>query len=220
MDIRPGRWAGRCRASRRRSCAATRTARSCVATARSTRSPTDRGRRAGAAARMAVDVPRLPARGRALPRLLRRRLVPHRRPRPPRRRRLLLVRRPGRRRHQVGRPPDRPVRGGERADGAPGRRRGGRDRQARSGRRRAGQGVRRPCGPATRRATSCAIELIGLARKRLGAAVAPKELAFAEHLPKTRSGKIVRRLLRARESSASPRATFRRWRTRWIPAPQ
>ncbi len=42
-------------------------------------------------------------------------------------------------------------------------------------------------------------ELIGFARRRLGAAVAPKELAFTEHLPKTRSGKIVRRLLRARE---------------------
>ncbi|HSN31840.1 MAG TPA: acetate--CoA ligase, partial [Ideonella sp.] len=42
-------------------------------------------------------------------------------------------------------------------------------------------------------------ELIGFARQRLGAAVAPKEIAFAEHLPKTRSGKIMRRLLRARE---------------------
>jgi acetyl-CoA synthetase len=42
-------------------------------------------------------------------------------------------------------------------------------------------------------------ELIGFGRKRLGSAVAPKELSFAEHLPKTRSGKIVRRLLRARE---------------------
>jgi acetyl-CoA synthetase len=42
-------------------------------------------------------------------------------------------------------------------------------------------------------------ELIGFGRKRLGAATAPKELAFADHLPKTRSGKIVRRLLRARE---------------------
>jgi acetyl-CoA synthetase len=42
-------------------------------------------------------------------------------------------------------------------------------------------------------------ELIGFGRKRLGAAIAPKELVFAEHLPKTRSGKIVRRLLRARE---------------------
>ncbi len=42
-------------------------------------------------------------------------------------------------------------------------------------------------------------ELIGFARSRLGAAVAPKELAFVDALPKTRSGKIVRRLLRARE---------------------
>jgi acetyl-CoA synthetase len=43
------------------------------------------------------------------------------------------------------------------------------------------------------------LELIGFARKRLGAAVAPKEISFAESLPKTRSGKIMRRLLKARE---------------------
>jgi acetyl-CoA synthetase len=43
------------------------------------------------------------------------------------------------------------------------------------------------------------LELIGFGRKRLGAAVAPKEIAFAPDLPKTRSGKIMRRLLRARE---------------------
>jgi len=42
-------------------------------------------------------------------------------------------------------------------------------------------------------------ELLGHARKRLGAAVAPKDIAFRENLPKTRSGKIMRRLLRARE---------------------
>lgn len=42
-------------------------------------------------------------------------------------------------------------------------------------------------------------ELLGFARTRLGAAVAPKEIAFATTLPKTRSGKIMRRLLRARE---------------------
>jgi acetyl-CoA synthetase len=41
--------------------------------------------------------------------------------------------------------------------------------------------------------------LLGHARKRLGSAVAPKEIAFAEDLPKTRSGKIMRRLLKARE---------------------
>ncbi len=42
-------------------------------------------------------------------------------------------------------------------------------------------------------------ELIGLGRKRLGAAVAPKEIEFCPDLPKTRSGKIMRRLLKARE---------------------
>lgn len=41
--------------------------------------------------------------------------------------------------------------------------------------------------------------LLGLARKRLGAAVAPKDIAFRQNLPKTRSGKIMRRLLKARE---------------------
>ena len=42
-------------------------------------------------------------------------------------------------------------------------------------------------------------ELLGFARTRLGAAVAPKEIDFRENLPKTRSGKIMRRLLKARE---------------------
>ncbi len=43
------------------------------------------------------------------------------------------------------------------------------------------------------------LELLGHARKRLGAAIAPKEIAFAASLPRTRSGKIMRRLLKARE---------------------
>jgi acetyl-CoA synthetase len=42
-------------------------------------------------------------------------------------------------------------------------------------------------------------ELRGHARKRLGPAVAPREIVFRESLPRTRSGKIMRRLLRARE---------------------
>jgi acetyl-CoA synthetase len=42
-------------------------------------------------------------------------------------------------------------------------------------------------------------EILGFARTRLGAAVAPKELEVREGVPKTRSGKILRRLLRARE---------------------
>ena len=42
-------------------------------------------------------------------------------------------------------------------------------------------------------------ELLGHARKGLGAAVAPKEIEFVDTLPHTRSGKIMRRLLKARE---------------------
>jgi acetyl-CoA synthetase len=42
-------------------------------------------------------------------------------------------------------------------------------------------------------------DLMGFARVRLGAVVAPKEIEFVDHVPKTRSGKIMRRLLKARE---------------------
>ncbi|MEO3805346.1 acetate--CoA ligase [Nonomuraea sp. B1E8] len=42
------------------------------------------------------------------------------------------------------------------------------------------------------------LELIAFARRRLGA-VAPKEIAFDQNLPHTRSGKVMRRLLKARE---------------------
>ncbi len=42
-------------------------------------------------------------------------------------------------------------------------------------------------------------EILGLARERLGPAVAPREIDFQDDLPKTRSGKIMRRLLKARE---------------------
>jgi acetyl-CoA synthetase len=42
-------------------------------------------------------------------------------------------------------------------------------------------------------------EILAHARRRLGPAIAPREIAFATDLPKTRSGKIMRRLLRARE---------------------
>jgi len=47
-------------------------------------------------------------------------------------------------------------------------------------------------------------ELLGHARKRLGPAVAPKEIEFAADLPRTRSGKIMRRLLKARELGLPP----------------
>jgi acetyl-CoA synthetase len=42
-------------------------------------------------------------------------------------------------------------------------------------------------------------ELLGFARARLGAAVAPKEIEFRTSIPKNRAGKIMRRLLKAQE---------------------
>ena len=42
-------------------------------------------------------------------------------------------------------------------------------------------------------------ELLGFARQRLGAAVAPREIELLDTVPHNRSGKIMRRLLRARE---------------------
>ena len=42
-------------------------------------------------------------------------------------------------------------------------------------------------------------ELLGFARTRLGPAVAPREIEFRDSVPKTRSGKIMRRLLKAEE---------------------
>jgi acetyl-CoA synthetase len=42
-------------------------------------------------------------------------------------------------------------------------------------------------------------ELLGFARVRLGAAVAPKEIEFRPTIPKNRAGKIMRRLLKAQE---------------------
>jgi len=41
-------------------------------------------------------------------------------------------------------------------------------------------------------------ELIAFGRRRLGS-VAPREIAFDQYLPHTRSGKVMRRLLKARE---------------------
>jgi acetyl-CoA synthetase len=43
------------------------------------------------------------------------------------------------------------------------------------------------------------MQLLAHARKRLGPAVAPREIEFSDSLPRTRSGKIMRRLLKARE---------------------
>lgn len=43
------------------------------------------------------------------------------------------------------------------------------------------------------------MDIMGFARKEMGPAVAPKEIEFVENIPKTRSGKVLRRLLKARE---------------------
>jgi acetyl-CoA synthetase len=43
------------------------------------------------------------------------------------------------------------------------------------------------------------LDILGFGRKRLGVAVAPKEIEFQTQIPRTRSGKIMRRLLKARE---------------------
>jgi acetyl-CoA synthetase len=42
------------------------------------------------------------------------------------------------------------------------------------------------------------LDIRAFGRRRLGS-VAPREIAFDQHLPHTRSGKVLRRLLRARE---------------------
>ena len=42
-------------------------------------------------------------------------------------------------------------------------------------------------------------EITGFARQKLGPGIAPREIEFIDTLPKTRSGKIMRRLLKARE---------------------
>ncbi len=43
------------------------------------------------------------------------------------------------------------------------------------------------------------LDIMGFARKRLGAAIAPKEIDILPSIPKTKSGKLMRRLLKARE---------------------
>jgi acetyl-CoA synthetase len=47
------------------------------------------------------------------------------------------------------------------------------------------------------------LDIIGFARKKLGSAVAPKEISFIDNLPNTKSGKLMRRLLKSRELGLS-----------------
>jgi acetyl-CoA synthetase len=53
--------------------------------------------------------------------------------------------------------------------------------------------------PSAKPSEELRLELLGWGRTKLGSAVAPKMIEFQENLPKTRSGKIMRRLLKARE---------------------
>jgi acetyl-CoA synthetase len=53
--------------------------------------------------------------------------------------------------------------------------------------------------PGVKESEELFLELIRFGRTRLGSTVAPKELEFTDNLPKTRSGKIMRRLLKAGE---------------------
>ena len=53
--------------------------------------------------------------------------------------------------------------------------------------------------PSVKPSEELRLTLLGFGRKKLGSAVAPKLIEFQAELPKTRSGKIMRRLLKARE---------------------
>jgi acetyl-CoA synthetase len=53
--------------------------------------------------------------------------------------------------------------------------------------------------PGTEPTDELRLDILAFARRRLGPAVAPREIDFAPSLPRTKSGKILRRLLRARE---------------------
>jgi acetyl-CoA synthetase len=57
------------------------------------------------------------------------------------------------------------------------------------------------------------LELPGWGRRAdLGAAVAPRSIAFSDRLPRSKSGNIMRRLLRARELGLAGGGTPRPWR--------
>ena len=191
----PDRWAARCRVSTRRASCAAPAGRDGAARS----AEPDGRRRARTAARLAIDVPRLPhederyrkcfAGGWYLTGDLARRDADGY---------FWFV---GRADDVIKtrRPPHRPVRGRERADGAPGGCRGGRDRHART--RSPARWSRHLSRSSTAVEPSEALrkELLGHARGGSGPAVAPEDIDFRQNLPKTRSGKIMRRLLKARE---------------------
>ena len=118
----------------------------------------------------------------------------HRRRLPARRGRLLLDHRPGRRRDQRLRPPDRHCRGRKLA-GVPSQGRGGRGRRLPS--RHQGQAIYAfvTLNAGEEGDDGLRKELVQEVRHDIGAFAAPEKIHFTPSLPKTRSGKIMRRIL-------------------------
>ena len=123
------------------------------------------------------------------------RQVHHRRRGAPRRRRLLLDHRPHGRRDQRLRPPYRHRRGGVRLGRPPVSRRGGGGRLSP---RHQGPGPLRLCDAATGHEPTEDLKkkLADVVRTDIGRFAAPEAIQWAPGLPKTRSGKIMRRILR------------------------
>jgi acyl-coenzyme A synthetase/AMP-(fatty) acid ligase len=119
----------------------------------------------------------------------------HRRQRPHRRRRLCHRARPRRRRPERRRPPHRHRRDRGRRRHPPRRRRG---RRRRPPRRAQGPGPGRLRHPQARprRLPGPPAEILGCVAHEVGKFARPDELRFTEALPKTRSGKIMRRFLK------------------------
>ena len=122
--------------------------------------------------------------------------VLRRRRRQARRRGLPLAARPRRRRDERLRPPDQHDRDRIGAGRPPARRRGRGRRQERPGHRPGDLRVRDPASRASRPATTLGDELRDHVAKIISPIAKPKFLLFTPDLPKTRSGKIMRRLLR------------------------
>ena len=109
---------------------------------------------------------------------------------------LLLAPGPGGRRDECERPPDQHHRGrvGPRLAPGGGRGRGGRPHRIRSPARRSSRTS--SCGPGNEPSDALANELREHVATVIGKLARPKQVMFTTDLPKTRSGKIMRRLLR------------------------
>ena len=122
--------------------------------------------------------------------------LPRRRRRAQGRGRLLLGHRPHRRRRQRLRPPALDGRGRVGDRRAPEGRRGGRDRPGRRGHRPGDLRVRDARGRRSRAPTSSSRRSASTSPSGSASSRGPKRIIWADDLPKTRSGKIMRRLLR------------------------